>query len=91
VVTTKDLKVFVYNPNYKTPPQRVLPELSPAQLAKAEAVVAAAEAKGRKFTKSQVVGLAHGIKVLYEKGLLTDEFYGDKIAELGLAHSSSCC
>ena len=85
LVPAKDLKVLVYDPNYRTVPQRVPPELTPAQLAKAEAIVAAAEAKGRKFTKGQVAGFARGIKDLYEKGLLTDQFYGDKIAELGLA------
>ena len=85
LVPAAQLEVFVCDPNYKTSIQRVPPELSSAQLAKAEAVVAAAEAKGRKFTKSQVDGFARGIKALYEKGLLTDEFYGDKIAELGLA------
>jgi hypothetical protein len=85
LVPAKDLRVFVYDPNYKTLPQRVPPELTPAQVAKAEAVVAAAEAKGRKFTKSQVAGFARGIKALYEKGLLTDQFYGERIAELGLA------
>jgi hypothetical protein len=85
LVPAEDLRVFVFDPNYKTAILRVPPELNPAQLAKAEAVVAAAEAKGRKFTKSQVAGFARGIKALYEKGLLTDEFYGDRIAELGLA------
>ncbi|MFA6560612.1 MAG: hypothetical protein WCV00_01730 [Verrucomicrobiia bacterium] len=85
LVPAKDLKILAYDPNYKTQPQRVPPELTSAQLAKAEAIVAAAEAKGRKFTQKQVAGFARGIKDLYEKGLLTDQFYGDKIAELGLA------
>jgi hypothetical protein len=87
LVSARDLKVLVYDPKYTPPPlaQRVPPELTPAQLAKAEAVVAAAEAKGRKFTKSQVDGLARQIKGLYARGLLTDEFYGDRIAELGYA------
>ncbi|MBI5397118.1 MAG: hypothetical protein HZA91_17610 [Verrucomicrobia bacterium] len=87
LVPAQDLKVLVFDPKYTPPPslRRVPPELTPAQLAKAEAVVAAAEAKGRKFTKSQVDGLARQIKALYEKGLLTDGFYGDRIAELGHA------
>jgi len=83
LVPAQDLKVLVFDPKYTPPPQRVPPELSPAQLAKANAVVMEAEAKGRKFTKSQVVGVARGIKTLYEKGLLTDDFYGNRIAELG--------
>jgi len=85
LVPSQELKVSVYDPKYTPPPQRVPPELTPAQLAKADSVVAEAEAKGRKFTKSQVAGTARGIKALYEKGLLTDEFYGNRIAELGLA------
>ncbi len=87
LVPAQELKVYVYNPKYTPPrpPLRVPPELTPAQVAKAEAVVAAAEAKGVKFTKKQVDGLARGIKSLYEKGLLTDKFYGDRIAELGYA------
>ncbi|MCX7008710.1 MAG: hypothetical protein NTY53_15915 [Kiritimatiellaeota bacterium] len=87
LVPAQELKVYVHNPKYTPPgpPLRVPPELTPAQLAKAEAVVAAAETKGAKFKKSQVEGLARGIKVLYGKGLLTDKFYGDRIAELGYA------
>ncbi|MBI5683554.1 MAG: hypothetical protein HZC54_00605 [Verrucomicrobia bacterium] len=85
LVPAKDLKVFVFDPNNRNLPQRVPPELTPEQLAKAQAVVAAAEAKGRRFTERQVAGFARGIKDLYEKGLLTAQFYGDKIAELGLA------
>jgi hypothetical protein len=85
LVPARDFKVHVFDPNEKRPPRRAPPELTPAQLAKAEAVVAEAEARGRKFTKSQVAGFARGLKDLYEKGLLTGQFYGDRIAELGLA------
>ena len=87
LVPAQELKVLVYNPKYTPPkqPQRVPPELTPAQQAKAEAVVKAAEAKGAKFTKKQVDGLAAGLKSLYAKGLLTDKFYGDRLAELGYA------
>lgn len=87
LVPAQELKMFVYNPKFTPPPRplRVPPELTPEQVAKAEAVVKAAEAKGAKFTKKQVDGLARGIKSLYEKGLLTDKFYGDRIAELGYA------
>ena len=84
LVPAQELKVLVFGgkSNPTTPP-RVPPELTPEQIAKAEAVVKAAEAKGRKFTKSQVAGLARNIKTMYAKGLLTDKFYGDCIAELG--------
>jgi hypothetical protein len=65
-------------------PLRTPPELTPAQLAKAQAVTEAAKSKGQQFTKQQVAGFARNIRSLYEKGLLTDKFYGDRIAELGL-------
>jgi hypothetical protein len=87
LVPAQELKVCVYNPKYNPPraPLREPPQLTPAQLAKAEAVVKAAETKGVKFTKKQIDGLASGIKALYARGLLTDKFYGDRIAELGYA------
>ncbi len=86
LVPAQELKVCVYNPK-ATPPgsqsAREPPPLTPEQVAKAEAVLKAAESKGVKFTKKQVDGLASGIKALYRRGLLTDKFYGDRIAELG--------
>jgi hypothetical protein len=85
LVPAQDLKVTVFGSKlFTSAPKRVPPELTPEQKAKAEAVVKQAEAKGRKFTKTQVAGTARGIRTMYEKGLLTDKFYGDKIAELGL-------
>jgi len=84
MVPAQDLMIHISNrKSAPATPQRVPPPLTPDQLAKAEAVVKDAEAKGRKFSKSQVTGLARRIKDLYEQGLLTDRFYGDKIAELG--------
>jgi hypothetical protein len=87
LVPATELKICVYNPKAipSRPPAREPPPLTPAQVAKAEAVVKAAESKGVKFTKKQVDGLASNIKALYAKGLLTDKFYGDRIAELGYA------
>jgi hypothetical protein len=86
LVPAQDFKVVVFGSKTIVPttPLRVAPELTPEQKAKAETVLKEAEAKGRKFTKSQVAGLARNIKVLYERGLITDKFYGDRIAELGL-------
>jgi hypothetical protein len=34
-----------------------------------------------KFTKQQVAGRLRQLKLLYEEGLLTDDFYGQKVAE----------
>jgi hypothetical protein len=42
---------------------------------------AALQAQGRVFTKRQVAGRVRQLKVLFEDGLITDEFYGERIAE----------
>ena len=34
-----------------------------------------------KFTKQQIAGRLRQLKLLYEEGMLTDEFYGEKVAE----------
>jgi hypothetical protein len=34
-----------------------------------------------KFTKQQIAGRLRQLKLLYEEGLLTDEFYEEKVAE----------
>jgi hypothetical protein len=34
-----------------------------------------------KFTKQQIVGRLREIKLLFEEGLLTEEFYCNKVAE----------
>ena len=34
-----------------------------------------------KFTKQQVAARLRQLKVLYEEGMLTDEFYEEKVAE----------
>ena len=34
-----------------------------------------------KFTKQQIAGRLRQLKLLYEEGLLTDDFYGGKVAE----------
>ena len=48
--------------------------------AKTNASLAAATAKP-KFTKQQIAGLLRQLKLLFEEGLLTEEFYGKKVAE----------
>jgi hypothetical protein len=34
-----------------------------------------------KFSKQQIVGRLRQLKLLYEEGLLTDEFYDQKVTE----------
>ena len=48
--------------------------------ANANARVAAAAAKP-KFTKQQIAGRLRELKRLFEEGLLTDDFYDDRVAE----------
>jgi hypothetical protein len=40
-----------------------------------------AAAKKPKFTKQQVAGRLRQLKLLFEEGMLTDDFYNDKVAE----------
>lgn len=84
LVPAQDLAALVFDPSYEPPVGRVPPQLTEAQRAKAKAIVAAAETAGRKFTKGQVMGRVRSIKALYQQGLLTDEFYGERVAECGL-------
>ena len=34
-----------------------------------------------KFTKQQIAGRLRQLKLLFEEGMLTDEFYSEKVAE----------
>ena len=83
LVAAKNLKIHVFDPSYEPPPARVAPEPSPLHVAKAKAVTAEAVAAGRRITKNQVIGRVRQLKVFYEDGLLTDEFYSERVAECG--------
>ncbi|MCX7824324.1 MAG: PPC domain-containing protein [Verrucomicrobiae bacterium] len=85
LVPAQNLKVLVYNPSHEPPPKRVPPELSPEQVAQAKAKAEELRAKGQKFSKNQVAGRVRQIRSLFEEGLLTDDFYCEKIAECGAA------
>ena len=85
LVPAQDLKVLVYSPFYEPPPKRVPRELSPEMEAQAKAKAAELRAKGQKFSKGQVAGRIRQIRSLFDEGLLTDDFYGEKIAECGAA------
>ena len=58
-----------------TPAPNSLPAVSPAPS------VVPATAPKPKFTKQQIVGRLRMLKLLYEEGLLTDDFYDGKVAE----------
>ena len=82
LVPAAELKVLVFNPNYQAPPKRV-PRLRPSTEGEVKPAVASVEpavAKS-KFTKQQVAGRLRQLKLLFEDGLLTDDFYDEKVTE----------
>jgi hypothetical protein len=79
LVPARDLKVLVYDADYQPPPKRVY--APPAVQTSPPAEPAKPEAGKPTFTKSQVAGRLRQLKLLYEDWLLTDEFYGKKVAE----------
>jgi hypothetical protein len=94
-VPAEELRALVFNPSFEPPPKRVrrvavLPHVEPkSKPAPAEPPVAtppAAPAKPGvpakpKFTKQQVAGRLRQLKLLFEEGLLTDDFHDRKVAE----------
>lgn len=85
LVPARDFKVLVFDPSYEPPPKRVPREISPELLVKAKAATAEAVAGGRKFTKGQVAGRLRQLKIIFDEGLFTDDFYSEKVAECGVA------
>jgi len=82
LVPAEALEVLVFNPSYEPPPKRVA-RVRPVSTAETKAPVAAVDpATGKpKFTKKQVAGRLRQLKILFEDGLLTDDFYDRKVAE----------
>jgi hypothetical protein len=83
LVPSQDLKVLVFDPAWEMPPKYVAPDLTPSQMVKAKAVTAEAVAAGRTITKNQVAGRMRQLKLLYEEGLFTTDFYCDRAIECG--------
>jgi hypothetical protein len=96
LVPASDLRVMVFDPRYQPPPTRVPRTRPPAVVAAATVVQAVANVGTRnagavattgstaakpKFTKQQIVGRLRQLKLLYEEGLFTDDFYDAKVAE----------
>jgi hypothetical protein len=79
LVPASDLKVLAYDPSYQPPPKRIAPARPPSILA-TNATVAATAARP-KFTKQQIAGRLRQLKLLFEEGVLTDDFYNEKVAE----------
>jgi hypothetical protein len=82
LVPAEDLKALVFNPSYEPPPKRVPRARPPTEVEpKPAAASADAAAAKPKFTRKQVAGRLRQLKLLYEEGLLTDDFYDKKVAE----------
>jgi len=85
LVPAQDLKVLVYDPSYQPPVKREPREISSEVMAQAKAKAAELQAKGQKFSKRQVTGRMQQIRYLFDEGLITDDFYGEKMAECEVA------
>ncbi|MBI5686827.1 MAG: PPC domain-containing protein [Verrucomicrobia bacterium] len=81
LVPAQDFKVLVYDPSYQPPSNREPKEISSEVMAQAKSKAAELQAKGQKFSKRQVVGRMQQIRYLFDEGLITDDFYGEKMAE----------
>ncbi len=81
LVPAQDLKVLVVDPSYQPPPKREPREISADVLVLAKTKAAEQQAKGQKFSKKQVADRIRQIRSLFEEGLITDEFFGEKTAE----------
>ncbi len=84
LVPAEELKVLVYDPSYVPPPKRAYtPPAAEAKPLESQAAVPSAKpaAEAPKFTKNQVTGRLRQLKMLFEEWLLTEEFYGRKVAE----------
>jgi hypothetical protein len=82
LVPARELKALVFNPSAPSPPKRV-PRARPPVAPETNATVAVtnAVAEKPKFTKQQIAGRLRDLKLLFEEGLLTDDFYDQKVAE----------
>ncbi len=82
LVPADDLKLLVFNPSYEPLPKRVPPARPPAPAETMPPVASADTAAAKpKFTKKHVAGRLRQLKLLYEEGLLTDDFYDKKVTE----------
>lgn len=82
MVPAEELKVLVFNPSYQPPAKRVrrTPAPTPSETKPPAAAVDPKTGKP-KFTKQQVAGRLRQLKILFEDGLLTEEYYDRKVAE----------
>ncbi len=81
LVPAQELKVLVYDPSYRPPSSREPREISAEVMAQAKVKAAELQSKGQKFSKKQVTGRIQQIRYLFDEGLITDDFFGEKTAE----------
>ena len=81
LVPAQNLKVLVYDGAYEPPPARMPRDIPTEVLVRAKVKAAEMQAKGQKFTKGQALGRVRQLRSLYDEGLLTDAFYGERVAE----------
>jgi hypothetical protein len=88
LVPAQDLEVLVFDPTYEPPAKRI-PRPRPPVVTNAVVVAVATNSVGGtnavaakpKFSKQQIVGRLRQLKLLYEEGLLTDDFYDERVTE----------
>ena len=79
LVPAQEMKVLVFDPAYQPPPKRIPrpPAVAPTTLP--ARATAATTRPG--FTKQQVASRLRQLKILFEDGLITDDFYHEKVTE----------
>jgi hypothetical protein len=82
LVPATELKALVFDPSAQPPPKRVPRARPPSAPETNAALTGTNSAAGKaKFTKQQIAGRLRELKLLFEEGLLTDDFYDHKVAE----------
>ncbi len=82
LVPATELKALVFNPSSQPEPKRI-PRARPPSSPDTNATATASSASSSKpkFTKQQIAGRLRELKLLFEEGLLTDDFYDQKVME----------
>jgi hypothetical protein len=93
LVPAEDLKVLVFDPAYQPPPKRIAPVPPPSLVAtnlpistnivfQTNSVAGTNATAGKpKFTKQQVAGRLRQLKLLFDEGMFTEDFYIEKVVE----------
>lgn len=81
LVPAQELKALVYDPTFQPPPKRI-PRVYPPPAAIPATLPASADPAAKpKFSKQQVASRLRQLKALFEDGLITDDFYHEKVME----------